>query len=412
MRLGGLATALLAPAMFVDGAESQGPERESGTSGRGERATFDAIMEQALDRYRVVGGSLSIGRDGRILLARGYGFADLESRQPVRPESRFCIGSVSKAITAAAVLKLVDDGKIDLRTRLVDRLADLKPLPGQSIADLRFREITIHQLLYHSGGFPQDNRAQPGESTPTAKVAARNQGIRGPMTIELLYRVSTGQPLAYTPGTESRYSNFGFVVLQLVVERASGQRFEPFVHEHVLRPMGITRMQMEPLEQRYLPGEVHRYDRGHRKLPGGVDPVSHVVGNWVAPAPALVRFLMAIDGSLGLPFLSARVTELMLATPPPPWQGRNPNRHFGLGWDTVWKTEQGFGYQKNGGKAGVSALIVHHPSGVDWAVAFNTSPEEIPGQPGLLGSVERQINQAIEAEILEEPRGRGEARTK
>jgi N-acyl-D-amino-acid deacylase len=335
-------------------------------------------MNDLLERYRIVGAALALAKEGRIALARGYGYADPELKEPVLPEALFCIGSITKPITAAAILKLVDDGKLDLESRLVNVLDDLGPLPGQAIADPRFREITVYHLLYHAGGFPQDNHPAQDEGPPPAKALARREGIRGPLTPELLYRVALGEPLAFTPGTESRYSNLGFVVLRLVVEHASGQPYEAYAQEHVLQPMGITRMRLEPRGPHYVPGEVRRYARGGRPvLPGGINPRVNAAGNWLASAVDLVKFLTAIDESRGRPFLSPRTTQLMFDPPPPPYQSPHPDRYFGLGWDSVRKTRGAWSSLKAGPRRGAGPSSITCPT-ASTGPSFSTRPRRNP----------------------------------
>ena len=238
----------------------------------GERRV-NAIMREILVQYRMVGASLAIAKDGQLLMARGYGLADVASGERATADTLFCTASVSKPFTAVAILKLVDQGSLALDARLLDVLSDLQPLPGYGVADPRFGTITVHKLLYHSGGW---DRGGP----PNAEAIVRRAGIRAPMSAELAYRVALSQPLAYTPGTEARYSNFGFVMLRLVVERAGGQRFEPFVKQNILAPMGITQMRLEPAEPRVPPGEAHRYAPG-----GRASCRAGMVTRWAPTAP-------------------------------------------------------------------------------------------------------------------------------
>jgi CubicO group peptidase (beta-lactamase class C family) len=357
---------------------------------------FDAIMTGILSEQQVAGASLAIAKDGRLALAKGYGFANVQAGEPVRRQSLFSLGSVTKPITAVAILKLTEQGKVRLDDPLVNVLSDLTPLPGQTVFDPRFRDITVRQLLYHAGGWNERNRS-PGEGAPSARELERLAGIRRPLrgeeSPELRYRIALSRPLDFTPGTEAHYSNFGFIVLRLVVERASGQRYETYVREHVLAPMGITRMRLERAEGGYGgPDEVRRYAPGGQRM---LHPRFGV--NWVASAPDMARFLTALDGSRGTPFLAPQSYAAMLAPPPPPLPLRPNGSHFGLGWDRVIKTAEGWEYSKNGGKPGVSAYIQHLANGVDWVVLFNSGHENIPGEQTPLGRARRDIPAAIRA---------------
>ena len=165
--------------------------------------------------------------------------------------------------------------------------------------------------------------------------------------------------------------------------------------------MGIRRMRMDGLPPRYERGEVRRYSPGADHLfPGGHHPMTDAAGGWLGSAPDMVRFLTALDGSRGKPFLSEKMTRTMLAPPPPPLKPRENGSYFGLGWDRVRRTEDGFGYAKNGGVHGISTWIEHLPGGVDWVLLVNTSVEHraVPMMP----TFEKEIPRAI-AEVKEWP---------
>ena len=227
-------------------------------------------MHDMLREHQLVGASLAVAKDGRLVLARGYGWADLQTRQPVAADSLFCIASVTKPFTSVAILKLVEQGRLDLDARVVDVLPDLKPLQGHRVVDARVRAITVRHLLYHAGGWNRDEHAD-GPRNPLE--VARRAGVRGPIDASVRWRIALVEPLDFAPGRESHYSNFGFLTLRLVIEHASGEAYGKFVRQHVLAPMGITRMRLEPNEPAYAEGEVKRYGPGgRRQLSGGRGP--------------------------------------------------------------------------------------------------------------------------------------------
>ena len=283
---------------------------------------IDRLMDEIVREHGIVGATLAVAKDGRLVLANGYGMEDKEAGQPVRPDTLFCIASETKSITAVATLKLVDEGRLDLDARLVDVLGDLKPLPGHKIADPRFRDITVHHLLYHAGGFPG---AGVGEEADDGANASKGTQA---------YRMALSQTLEFTPGTDHRYSNFGYIILRLVVERASGQPYEEYAKRTILAPMGIVRMHLEG--PRRGPGETQRYNPAGR-------PIREWNGvNWVATASDMVRFLSRVAGSGGPPFLSRKLTARMLELPPGIQAGPR-GAHVGLGWDAVRATPRAFG---------------------------------------------------------------------
>jgi CubicO group peptidase (beta-lactamase class C family) len=332
---------------------------------RGEFSSVEPLMERFIEEHHIAGASMAIAYQGRIVSDRGYGFADVATRRPVERNTLFSLASVTKSITGVGVLKLVEEGKLDLDARVVQVLRDLHPPRGERIADPRFREITVHHLLFHGGGLQHD---LPGSGDDER---AEERG----------YRQLLEKPLLFAPGTEHRYSNAGFIVLRLVIERASGERYEPFIRQHILRPMGITGMHLEP-ERGYGPDETHRYQAGGRR------PAPRNTGNWLASSGELARFASAVAGSGGGPtFLSPKTTALMLECPPSlraARKGRPDASHVGLGWDSAEVFPNGtYRFSKNGGKPGVQAWLEHLESGIDWALFFNTgAPKERPNPQG------------------------------
>jgi CubicO group peptidase (beta-lactamase class C family) len=197
------------------------------------------------------------------------------------------------------------------------------------------------------------------------------------------------RPLDFTPGSEHRYSNLGYLILRLAIERAAGQPYEPFVRKQVLKPMGITRMVLE--RPKPIPEETTRYTVG----PNGLKRAPHIPHNWLATPTDLVKFLTALTGARGQPFLSRETYERMLELPPPPIQPTANGKHVGLGWDGVRRTPAGDQFSKNGGKIGVSAWLEHLPNGVDWAFMLNTTPQRGTGKkPTAPRAIIQRIDEA------------------
>src|SRR5215467_3675848 len=117
--------------------------------------SFDAIIPALMQKWQIPGGAVGVVKDGRLVLARGYGWADEEASLVVQPDSLFRIASLTKAITAAAILKLVEDGSLDLDAKAFPMLNDLQPPAGATV-DGRLSDITVRELLQHSGGWNRD----------------------------------------------------------------------------------------------------------------------------------------------------------------------------------------------------------------------------------------------------------------
>src|SRR5262249_36738941 len=112
---------------------------------------IDSAFQAILDTHNIPGGSLAIAKDGRLVMVRGYGFDDVELRHATQPSTRLRFGSIGKTITAIAVMKLVESGKLDLDAHAFEILS-IQPRSGR-LVDGRVNSITIRNLLTHSGGW-------------------------------------------------------------------------------------------------------------------------------------------------------------------------------------------------------------------------------------------------------------------
>jgi N-acyl-D-amino-acid deacylase len=200
---------------------------------------YDAFVLGLLDKYNIPGASLAITQNGRLIFARGYGFADAQRTQPVQPDSLFRLASLSKAITAVAVIKLVEQGKIHLDAPAFALLPDLHP-PAGLTQDPRLAIITVQNLLNHSGGWDRDRVGGYDPMFISPRVVSA-LGVQAPASTENIIRYMLGQPLDFTPGTKSVYSNFGYAVLGRIIERVTGTNYEQWVRANVLAPRAFPK---------------------------------------------------------------------------------------------------------------------------------------------------------------------------
>ena len=342
-------------------------------------ASFDRVIPELMKAWGIPGGAVAVVRDGRLVFARGYGYADVGSGQLVAPDALFRIASVSKPITAAAILKLVEEGRLSLDAKPYPMRPDLTPPPGTTAVDPRIYDVTVRQLLWHTAGWDRD---RPGGFDPMFRstLAAQAVGLTAPAGPETVMRYMLGFPLDFTPGTRFAYSNFGYAVLGRVIEKASGEPYEQYVKRAVLAPAGITRMQLgRTLETERLPGEVRYYDPATATsvFPGGgTAPFPYggfyleamdAHGGWVASTVDLLRFVTAVDG---LPsrsdVLSPASIHTMIARPPAIWDGFA--WHYGMGWGV--RPDQG-NWSHSGSLPGTASILVRTGRGLAWAAIFN-----------------------------------------
>lgn len=197
-------------------------------------AGFDAAMQAYMGRRGIRAGTLAVMRGGQVVLQRGYGWRDRDGTEPLPPDAPLRLASVSKPFTAAAVRTLIARGQLSLETRVAPRL-DLKPLAGKRL-DPRWQAITVAHLLEHRGGW---DRAQSGDPMFRPIPIARAFGQPGPVTARMIVDYMAGEPLQFDPGAKSVYSNFGYCALGRLIERVTGQAFEPALRELVLEPLGL-----------------------------------------------------------------------------------------------------------------------------------------------------------------------------
>ena len=183
----------------------------------------DRYVEDVMRADRVPGVALAIVKDGAVVHERGFGLACPDGR-PVDPRTPFVLGSMSKSITAVAVMQLVEGGKVEL-----DAPAK-RYLPWFAVADeAASAQISVRHLLHHTSGFPT--------RTPMAGAEAELEGH---------VRALGQMRLASAPGKVHRYSSANYQVLGLVVETVSGEPFGAYVRRHIFEPLAMTDSRDEP----------------------------------------------------------------------------------------------------------------------------------------------------------------------
>jgi N-acyl-D-amino-acid deacylase len=357
---------------------------------------LDAVVYTMMSRHGIPGAALAITKDGKLVCARGYGWANLATRELVQPGTEFGIASLSKTITAAAILKLVEQGKLSLDDKAFKIIAHIKPLQGAK-ADPRLQQITVRHLLNHSGGWDHKKSGDPVNWTTQMQY---QRGDRTPVPTEYLISHTMGIRLDFDPGTESKYSNFGFIVLGEVIEKVSGRSYEEYVREHVLKPIGVPDIRLHPPGGRYFKNEAHRYLAGageETELPAWQQKYSDAAGGWTASAVDMLRFVTAIDGSRGKPFFDEKTYRLMLEPPPAPLKVREDGTFVGLGWDAVYVSPKNeVGYFKDGSWFGMRSFLKKQPNGVNWVLLFNASMNPDTTDTKTIGDAVHQVREVID----------------
>jgi N-acyl-D-amino-acid deacylase len=353
---------------------------------------FDLAIVNIMDRHGVPGAAFALAINGKLVLAKGYGWANADTGEKVKPDTLFGLASLSKTITAAAALKLVEDRALGLDDRVFDILKDIRPDPGARV-DPRLLTVTVRQCLNHSGGWDRRLTGDPVNWEPQICRAFR---IPPPLTPVQFISYIMGMPLQFDPGTEERYSNIGFILVGEVIAKVSGQPYSRFVEEKMLRPMGIKRTVLQPLG-RYLLGEALRHLSGSlAPLPPLQLPMVDAAGGWVASAVDMVRFLTNLDGSRGKSVLKAKTRQLMREPPPAPLKPRDNGTWFGLGWDIIVEKGKAYGWYKEGSYQGMRTFMKRLPGGQNWALLYDASMEFDPIDLRMVASTGEEVHQLVE----------------
>jgi CubicO group peptidase (beta-lactamase class C family) len=371
---------------------------------RPELGSFDELMTAFVKEQQVPGAALAVTQDGRLLYARGFGLADRQRHEAVQPTALFRIASISKPITAVAVLQLVERRKLSLDARVWDLLK----LPEPS--DARWRQVTILHLLQHTGGWDRD---KSGDPMFRSLLIARTLRVSPPAEPQHIILYMLDRPLDFDPGSRFAYSNFGYCLLGRVIERVSGLGYENYVRQEVLAPLGIRRMRLgKTLPAQRVAGEVAYY--ADRTAPAAVGSIGERVplpygawsleamdahGGWLASAVDLVRFAAAFDDPAACKILRPESIAAMFDRPEGAAGrdvgGKPKAVYYGCGWRVRPIDQQGRANTWHTGSLdGTSTLLVRRHDGKNWAVLFNT--RNGPDGKRLSDKIDGSIHKAAE----------------
>jgi CubicO group peptidase (beta-lactamase class C family) len=334
-----------------------------------------------LDTNQVPGMSVAISRQGELVYAKGFGQADQAEGEWVHPHHRFRIASVSKPITAAAILKLRDHCGLELGSTVFGANGLLGNTYGTPPYSAREVSITVTQMLQHTAGWSKDGIWQVGGANPAD-------------AIDWQLDDAAGEP-AFAPGVRYDYMNIGFVVAARIIAKLGGKTYERFVQDEILAPSCVTQMEIggEDLADR-KPFEVVYYENSTENFdPYDLSP-SRMDGNggWIARPIDLLLFQRRIDGSpLQADILSAeRITEMR--TSPGVTDGNGNVISYGLGLGIG-----GGGWGHNGGMPGTLAQLEYRTDGFAFAVTGNLFPAVVAGRDTNLVTLKAMMNDIIDA---------------
>jgi len=311
--------------------------------------SVDAYARELLKKQHVVGLSLAVVKDGRIVKVGGYGFANIETKTPARPGTVYKIASVSKQFFASAVMLLVGEGKI----RLDDKASQYLDKTPDS-----WKDITVRELLSHTAGLVEDPPGfLPFKPQEDAEV------------IKSVYPV----PLLFKPGTAWSYSNAGYFAVAEVIRKVTGQSWDTFLADRLFRPAGLLTTRITSTTE-IVPNRSAGYLFDADRLVNAE--------NWVAVRPSgaflstvvdLAKWDIALDkGTILPPVLRDQLwTRTKFST--------SGAAEYGLGWEVgQWQGHTEIGH--SGGLPGFVTKICRYPDdGLAVIVCANTESCDVGG---------------------------------
>ena len=327
-------------------------------------ARVDALVQQRLGEPNAVGFSVGVAQHGHVLLAKGYGIADLEFDVPADAETMFRIGSVTKQFTAALVLRAAEKEQLSLDDPLERFVPDF-PLQG--------KQVTIRQLLDHSSGIPSyTSLGAEWEKTTPLELSHG----------ELLALVA-GKPFDFEPGTGFQYNNTGYYLLGMVLEKVHDKPYAQIVLDELCTPLGLSRTRYDSnrdLIKNRAQGYAVVADEIANDAPLGM---SHpgAAGALLSTGGDLVRWSMALAGGavIGAESYAAMTTPLVVG-------GRDTRYGFGLMLGSIADMPT---VMHAGGIHGFNSVLLHVPQH-DLHVAV-LSNSELASSQKLAGTIVRAM---------------------
>lgn len=188
---------------------------------------IDAQMQRELRERKIPGLAIGIVKDGQAVYSKGFGVTDIRTGQPVTDTTIFQLGSDSKMMVGIAMMQLQQQGKIDLDAPVT------RYLPYFKLADRRYKQITLREILSHRSGMPycitEDECNYLDYQTPQYDAGAPERHVRRMAPLKLVAK----------PGQKMQYSDLGFETIGVIISKVSGQSFESYIHDHIFSPLGM-----------------------------------------------------------------------------------------------------------------------------------------------------------------------------
>lgn len=339
-----------------------------------ETKNFDAYINKFLNRWEIKGAGLAIMKNGKLIYSKGYGLADEEKNIKTDASNIFRVASLSKLITATAIMKLQEEGKLNISDKVFGEGGILDCEQFSKIKDKRVKNITIEHLLRHRGGFTL-RRGDPLFTIREIMIWGDMDTV--PDTDRLIEYCLT-QRLGYTPGTSTSYSNLGYLILSKIIEVSSGMSYEDYCQKYILHPAKCYDMHLaknlykdkyqnevryyETWDAKPIPSFNNSSDSLYRSYGGNNIEGLFGAGGWVSSPIEFLRFISSVDGRDNIPDILNKESIIKMYSRT---RGELP-----IGWVRASAHSD---LLRTGSLAGTSAVAKCQRDGVYWVFITNTS---------------------------------------
>lgn len=334
---------------------------------------FDNDIIRFMREWGIKGGSFAIMHNDSLLYAKGYGYANIKDSIPCNVNHLFRIASVSKLITAVAIMKLSEKGSLSINNTVFGKNGILNDSIFMDITDKKIANITVEHLLRHTGGFSQPL----GDPAFNMDAVARVLKKPLPLTVDDMVVYASRNRLRSAPGGTYRYSNLGYIVLTKVVEKLAGMNYETYVRDSILAPIGCYDMFLgRSFSTNHRENEVAYYEvqeaepvaafdgsgRMTMKSDGGNDITClSGAGGWIASPVELLRLVASINNEPEKDDILQQETITQMT--------EFSKKLKPIGWANVTQSE----WFRSGSMAGTSALVKRQKDGYTWVFISNSS---------------------------------------
>lgn len=357
-----------------------------------ETRRFDASINRFMRYWGIRGGSFALMRNDSLLYAKGYGFANTQDSIPCEVKNIFRVASVSKLITAVAVMHLDETGQLSTQDFVFGEDGILNDSLFLDYRDKKIKKVTVEHLLRHTSGFSNPH----GDAAFNMELVAQFLDKPLPLSMDDMVLYATKNRLRAVPGGRFNYSNLGYIVLSKVIEKVSGIPYETYIKDSILAPIGCYDIHLaNNYSDGFRENEVTYYEVKEAELVPAYDGSDTLVmkslggndvhglygaGGWVASPVELLKLVSAINKCpVREDFLTPESIDFM--TP----YGKNAK-------PAGWASSSAKFWLRSGSMSGTSALIKANKDGYSWVFISNSSSWN---GPGLARQMNREITQAL-----------------